>query len=67
MSIADKLTQIIENLPKVYEAGQKSIQNIEYVNTTISGKIERADYVSEVPHKVEVKFSSDTIQWNCRY
>jgi hypothetical protein len=62
MSIAEKLTQVAENVPKVYEAGKKAVYDeLEYIDKTLKGKVVRADYVSEVPHDVVVHLTSDTI------
>jgi hypothetical protein len=64
MSIADKLTTIAENVPKVYEAGQKSmVDESKIIPKTITGssRVLSAYDVSEIPHKVSCKLASDTI------
>lgn len=62
MSIADKLTTIAENEPKVYKAGQIAmLKNSKYMNATKSGSIITANDVSPIEHNLGVKLSSDTI------
>lgn len=62
MSIAEKLVKIAENEQKVYEAGQKSmIDESKIIEKTVSGSVIAVDDVSEVPHKVSVQLSSDTV------
>jgi hypothetical protein len=54
MTIAEKLEKVIENTPKVYEAGQKSMvdeSKIIEVTATGKGSITLND-VSEIPHKI---------------
>lgn len=61
MSIAEKLTTIAENEPKVYNAGQISVlQNSKYMYPTVSGEIIRIDDMANVPHKVRITKRSDT-------
>lgn len=64
MSIADKLLAIAENVPKVYEAGQKSVVDeskiIEKSESGVGTLV--LDDVSEFPHDVEVVLSSDTLE-----
>lgn len=61
MSIADKLTTIAENVPKVYEAGQKSmVDESKIIPKTVTGKrFVSVDDVSEISHDVEISVSSD--------
>lgn len=65
MTIAEKLTQVAENVSKVYQAGVEEGKaqggEAKYVEASVSGKIARADYVSETPHEVVVQLTSDTI------
>ena len=63
MSIAEKLTTVAENVPKVYEAGQKSmVDESKIIEKTVNGLgFINIDDVSEVPHEVSVNLSSDTI------
>lgn len=67
MSIADKLTAVAENVPKVYEAGQKSmIDESKIIEKTVSGKRMIAiDDVSELPHNVEVSATSASVIKSC--
>ena len=63
MSIAEKLTTVAENVPKVYEAGQKSmVDESKIIEKTVSGtNVVMVDDVSEIPHDVGVRLKSDTI------
>lgn len=62
MTISEKLTKIAENVPKVYEAGQKSmVDESKIIEKTVSGSVIALDDVSEVPHEVSVQLSSDAI------
>jgi len=61
MSIADKLTTIAENVPKVYEAGQKSmVDETKIIPKTVTGKrYVYVDDVSEIPHDVTISTTGD--------
>ena len=63
MSIADKLKAVADNVPKVYEAGQKSmVDESKIIEKTASGiGFVSVDDVSEIPHEIKVQLSSDTI------
>lgn len=62
MSIAEKLIKVAENVPKVYEAGQKSmVDESKIIEKTVSGSVISLDDVSEIPHEVNVQLSSDTV------
>ena len=56
MSIADKLTEIAENVPKVFEAGRQELLSI-HPEKTVSGSLISVDDVSELPHDVKCKVS----------
>lgn len=59
MSIAEKLTQVAENVPKVYSAGQSSMVDPDkLIPKTVSGSYISVDDVSEIPHSVECKVES---------
>lgn len=59
MSIAEKLTQVAENIPKVYKAGQSSmVDESKLIPKTVSGNYISVDDVSEIPHKVGCKVES---------
>lgn len=61
MTIADKLTQIAEKVPMVYEAGQMSmVDESKIIEKTVSGSVISLDDVSEVPHEVSVQLSRHT-------
>ena len=53
MSIAEKLTTMAENVPKVYEAGQKSmVDESKVIEKTVTGfDYICVDDVSEIPHE----------------
>lgn len=58
MSIADKLTTVAENVPKVYAAGQSSmVDESKIIEKTVSGALISVDDVSEIPHSVGCKVS----------
>ena len=58
MTIAKKLVKVAENVPKVYEAGQKSmVDESKIIEKTVSGSVIAVDDVSEVPHEVAVQLS----------
>lgn len=62
MTIAEKLVKVAENVPKVYEAGQKSmVDESKIIEKTVSGSVISLDDVSEVPHDVAVQLSSKTV------
>lgn len=71
MNISEKIQKIVEDMPKVYEAGhiagyeegQKSmIDESKIIEKTASGTgFLNIEEVSEVPHEVKVQLSSDTI------
>ena len=62
MSIAEKLTTVAENVPKVYKAGQDSMVDPDKIITkSTSGNPVYLDDVSEIPHNVGITLSSDTI------
>ena len=62
MTIGEKLAQIAERIPFVYEAGQQSmIDESKIIEKTVSGSVIAVDDVSEVPHDVGVQLSSDTV------
>ena len=59
MSIAEKLTQVAENIPKVYKAGQSSmVDESKLIPKTVSGNYISVDDVSEIPHNVGCKVES---------
>ena len=59
MSIAEKLTQVAENIPKVYKAGQSSmVDESKLIPKTVSGSYISVDDVSEIPHSVGCKVES---------
>ena len=59
MSIADKLTTVAENVPKVYKAGQDSmVDESKIVPKTVSGTSISVNDVSEIPHSVSCKVES---------
>lgn len=64
MSLEQKI-EILNNekIPQVYKAGQKSmVDESKVIEKTVSGTgFVNIDDVSEIPHKVEVQLSSDTI------
>lgn len=64
MSLEQKI-EILNNekIPQVYEAGQKSmVDESKVIEKTVNGTgFVNIDDVSEIPHKVEVQLSSDTI------
>ena len=58
MSIAEKLTQVAENVPKVYKAGQSSmVDESKLIPKTVSGSYISVDDVSEIPHEVKCNIS----------
>lgn len=63
MSIAEKLTAVAENIPKVYEAGQKSMVDESKIIEKSAGGVDflNINDVSEVPHDVEIQLTNDTI------
>ena len=62
MTIAEKLVKVAENVPKVYDAGKKSmVDEGKIIEKTVSGSVISLDDVSEVPHEVSVQLSSDTV------
>lgn len=63
MSIAEKLSTVAENIPKVYEAGKKSmIDESKIIEKTASAiNFLNINDVSEVSHEVEIQLTSDTI------
>ena len=59
MSIAEKLTTVAENVPKVYKAGQASmVDESKIVPKTVSGTSISVNDVSEIPHSVSCKVES---------
>ncbi len=61
MTMSEKLTAIAENVPKVYEAGQKSmVDESKIIEKTVTGSAISLDDVSEVPHEVSVQLSRHT-------
>lgn len=59
MSIAEKLTTVAENVPKVYKAGQASmVDESKIVPKTVSGTSISVNDVSELPHDVSCKVES---------
>ena len=62
MAIAEKLVAVADNMPKIYEAGQKSmVDESKIIEKTVSGSVISLDDVSEVPHDVAVQLSSDIV------
>lgn len=63
MSIEDKLTTIAENVPKVYEAGQKSmVDESKIIEATATAEnILALDDVSEIPHDVTITVKSKNL------
>ena len=58
MSIAEKLSTVAENIPKVYKAGQASmVDESKIIEKNVSGAFISVDDVSEIPHKVGCKVS----------
>lgn len=57
MSIADKLTTVAENVPKVYEAGKINFGR----KKSVSGEALHIDDINPNKHKVDVNLTSDTI------
>lgn len=58
MSIAEKLTTVAENVPKIYKAGQSSmVDESKIIEKTVSGAHISVDDVSEIPHIVGCKVS----------
>lgn len=56
MTTDEKLVKIAENIPTVYEAGQKSmVDESKIIEKTVSGSVISLDDVSEVPHEVSVQ------------
>lgn len=62
MSIAEKLTTIAENVPKVYEAGRQSmIDGAKVIRTTEQGSFVVIDDIADVKQDISVQLTSDTI------
>ena len=63
MSLKENATTIAENVPKVYEAGQKSmVDESKIIAKTASGLgVLVLPDVSEIPHDINVQLSSNTI------
>ena len=64
MKIAEKLITIAENQEKVYDAGKQSmIDESKIIEKTVTGHgYVSANDVSEIPHDIRVKLTSDTIE-----
>ena len=62
MSLENKLITIAENIPKIYEAGQKSmVDESKLIPKTVSGNPLFLNDVSDIPHKVSCKVSSKNL------
>ncbi len=62
MSLADKVMQIAQNEPKVYEAGKLALLGASrHMQGTASGEVVRLDDVSPMAHDMAVTLSSNTI------
>ena len=62
MNIADKLTTIAENEPKVFKAGQLAmLKESKYMHPTISGAVISVNDVSPIEHNLRVKLTSKNL------
>lgn len=64
MDIAEKVLRLKQDFDDVYEAGINSGPSIDentIIERTVSGKTVILNAVSEVPHEIKVKLTSDTI------
>lgn len=63
MSIAEKILRAKTDYDEVYEAGKRAaVDGSKVITNTVSGKgLVRLTDVSEMPHKISVKLSSDTV------
>ena len=67
MNISEKIQKIVDDMPKVYDAGyvkgqESMVDESKIIEKTVSGTgLLLIDDVSEVPHEVEVQLTSDTI------
>ena len=67
MNISEKIQKIVDDMPKVYDAGyvkgqESMVDESKIIEKTVSGTgLLLIDDVSEVPHEVEIQLTSDTI------
>lgn len=67
MSIADKLTAIADNQPKVYEAGKLAVlKDSKYMNASVSGAVVAVNDVNPIEHDVDVKLKSNRNLYNAQ-
>ena len=61
MTLSEKLISITENIPKVYEAGKESmVDKNKIVENSASGNPIFVKDVSEIPHLIQARLTSDT-------
>ena len=67
MSVADKLSLIAENEPKVYEAGKLAVlKDSKYMNASVSGAVVVVNDVNPIEHDVDVKLKSNRNLYNAQ-